>query len=207
VLGVYIDCHLSWRTHIDFVCKNLNNKITLLKHIFYYLTDEMKQMFYNAYLVPIFDYCITIWGKPNKSSINKVNNLQKRAARLILNKPVRTPTPGLFKQLKWLSFSDRCKYHTSILIYKTLNNMAPSYMTDIISFSKNDHYSLWSVKHNDLVLKKKPKTQFFKDSFPYYSISMWNKIPCNIRNSSSIQSFKSQYRKYLFNNNWFLCWS
>jgi len=130
VLGVYIDCHLSWRTHIDFVCKNLNNKIILLKHIYYYLTDEMKQMFNNAYLVPIFDYCITISEKPNKISINKVNNLQKRAARLIFNKPVRTPTPGLFKQLKWLSFSERCKYHTSFLVYKTLNNMAPSYMTD-----------------------------------------------------------------------------
>ena len=70
VMGVYIDCHLSWRTHIDFVCKNLNNKITLLKHIFYYLTDGIKQMIYNAFLVPISDYCITIWGKPNKISIN-----------------------------------------------------------------------------------------------------------------------------------------
>jgi len=85
--------------------------------------------------------------------------------------------------------------------------MAPSYMTDIISFSKHNHYSLRSVKHNDIVVKKKPKTQCFKDSFSYYSISIWNKIPCNIRNSSSIKSFKSQYRKYLFNNNWFLCWS
>ena len=62
VLGVYIDCHLSWRTHIDFVCKNLNNKITLLKHIFYHLTDKMKQMFYNAYLMPIFDNCIKLFG-------------------------------------------------------------------------------------------------------------------------------------------------
>ena len=77
VLGVFIDCNLSWHTHIDFVCKNLNNKISLLKHILYYLTDDMKLMFYNAYLVPIFDYCCTIWGKSNKSYINKVNNLQK----------------------------------------------------------------------------------------------------------------------------------
>ena len=38
--------------------------------------------------------------------------------------------------------------------------MAPSYMTDIISLSKNDNYSLRSVKHNDLVLKKKPKHNF-----------------------------------------------
>ena len=60
----------------------------------------MKHMFYNAYLVPIFDYCCTIWGKSNKSYINKVKNVQKRAARLILNKPVQTPTPCLFKQLK-----------------------------------------------------------------------------------------------------------
>ena len=103
-------------------------------------------------------------------------------------------------------FPDASSYFCKSLD-KTLNNMAPSYMTDIISFSKNDHYSLRSVKHKDLVLKKKPKTQCFKDSVSFYSISILNKIPCNIRNSSSIQSCKFQYRKYLFNNNWFLCWS
>ena len=42
------------------------------------------------------------------------------------HKPLPTPTHGLFKQLKWLSFSDRCQCHTSIQVYKTLNNMAPS---------------------------------------------------------------------------------
>jgi len=25
-----------------------------------------------------------------------------------LNKPIRTPTDGLFKQLKWLNFTDTC---------------------------------------------------------------------------------------------------
>ena len=64
--------------------------------------------------------------------------------------------------------------------------MAPLYMTDIVSFYKNDHYSLRSVKHSDLVLKKKRNTQFFKDSFSYYSLSIWNEIPCNIRNSPRI---------------------
>ena len=77
--------------------------------------------------------------------------------------------------------------------------MTPLYMTDIVSFSKNDHYSLRSVKHNDIVLKKKPNTQFFKDSFSDYSLSIWNEIPCNIKNSPSIQFFKSLHRNYLFN--------
>jgi len=63
VFGLYIDCIFSCYTHIDFVCKYLNNKISLLKHILYFLTDEMKNMFYNAYLVPIVDYCCTVWEK------------------------------------------------------------------------------------------------------------------------------------------------
>jgi len=88
VLGVIVDNNLNWRKHIDYVCKALNNKISLHKHILYYLTDEMKLLFYNAYLLPVFDYCCTIWGKDYKSYINKINILQKRAAKLILNKPI-----------------------------------------------------------------------------------------------------------------------
>jgi len=126
VLGVIIDNNLNWRQHIDNVCKALNNESSLLKHILYYLTDEMKLLYYNAYLLPMFDYCCTVWGNNNKRYINKILIFQKRAANLILNKPIRTPTDRLFKQLKWLTFTDICKYHTALLIYTTLNHMAPS---------------------------------------------------------------------------------
>jgi len=77
---------------------------------------------------------------PEHDSI--INILQNRAAKFILNKPIRTPTAGLFKQLTWLTFTDRCKYHTALLVYKTLHHMAPSYMSDIIIVSTNNNYSL-----------------------------------------------------------------
>jgi len=65
VLGVIIDNNLNCHMHIVYVCKALNNKMSLLKHILYYLTDEIKLLVYNAYLFSIFDYCCTIWGKNN----------------------------------------------------------------------------------------------------------------------------------------------
>ena len=71
---------------------------------------------------------------------------------------------------RWLTFTDRCKYHTALLVYKTLNHMAPSYMSDIITVSTNNSYSLRSALRNDLVLKHKPKTKYIKDSFNYYSM-------------------------------------
>ena len=200
VLGVLIDSNLNWHSQIDAVCKKLNAKIALLKHILYYLTDEVKLLFFNAYLLPIFDYCCTLWGKDNNTYINKVYVLQKRAAKIILNKPMRTPTAGLYKQLNWLTFSDRCKYHSAILVYKTMNHMAPSYMTDVITFATNEKYNLRSAMHNDLVLKFRPQTNYLKDSFAYYSRTVWNNIPFEIKNAKSVHSFKRLYRKYLMNS-------
>jgi len=42
-----------------------------------------------------------------------------------LKKHIRTPTDGLFKQFKWLNFTNtcRCKYHTALLKnLKTIKN-------------------------------------------------------------------------------------
>jgi len=54
--------------------------------------------------------------------------------------------------------------------------MAPSYMSDIITVLTNNSYSLRSALRNDLVPKHKPKTKYIKDSFNYYSMTLWNEI-------------------------------
>ena len=101
------------------------------------------------------------------------------------NYAIDCSTDGLFKRLKWLTFTDRCKYHTALLVYKTFNHMAPSYMSDIITVSTNNSYSLRSVLRNDLVLKHKPKTKYIKDSFNHYNMTVWNEIPIDISQECS----------------------
>ena len=66
--------------------------------------------------------------------------------------------------------------------------MAPSYMSDVITVSTNNSYSLRSVLR-DLVLKHKPKTKYIKDSFNYYSMTVWNEIPIENRNAAYIIYF------------------
>jgi hypothetical protein len=96
ILGVYVDKTLSWNTQVDKMCSKLNTKLYLLKRMVYFLTFEMKKMFYNAYIMSTFDYCCTIWGKRTQSTISKITKFQKRAARIILNKPAKMPSKDLF---------------------------------------------------------------------------------------------------------------
>ena len=146
----------------------------------------------------ISEYCCFIWGK-RKDCSHKIALIQKRAARIILNKPARTPSKPLFKELKWLTFPDRCIYHSALLVYKTLNDNAPSYMTAIIYTANNVTYHLRSQSHKDLSLSTRPKTKYMTDTFSYYSLNIWNNIPpLQIRKRTNENHLKKAYKEYLF---------
>ena len=153
----------------------INSKITLLKRISNYLTLEMKQLFYNSYILPLFDYCCTVWWKSAKYRTAKLSILQKRAARVILGASSRTPSIELFTKLNWMTFDNRCNYYTGVLIFKCYNNLLPEYMNEVISFCKNSNYNLRSSAHNDIT-HSKYNTLYKKRSFSYSSIHVWNEI-------------------------------
>ena len=68
------------------------------------------------------------------------------------------------------------------MVYKLYqNNMTPTYMNDILSFSKNEYHDLHSNTNKYLVLRYIPRTTYLKDSFSYFSIKVWNNIPANIK--------------------------
>ena len=71
----------------------------------------------------------------------------------------------MLTELKWLTFADRCNYHSALLVYKTLNDTAPSYMTEIISTANNVTYHLRSQSHKDVSLSTRPKTKHISYTF------------------------------------------
>ena len=111
---------------------------------------------------------------------------------------MRTRSKDLFTQLRWLSFGNRCNYHTALLIYKSLNNLTPKYIKDLISFSKNSSYNLRSATRHDIT-NSRDETSFKKNAFSYASMEVWNKIPTFIREAKTIQSFVKQFKNYLLN--------
>ena len=198
LLGVLLDNTLSWKPQISTVCRKLNSKIALLKQIMYFLSDEMKNMFYNAYILPCFDYCITVWGKGvnSKIDLNRILRIQKRAARIILKKPLHTCSLDMFNELNWLTFENRCAYHMGLLIYKCKNRLLPNYMINLITFTSNETYNLRSASSNKIV-HLKPRTNYLKDTFSYCSTGIWNSIPLHIKQCVSIYSFKKNFKRFL----------
>ena len=198
LLGVILDESLTWNLQVDAVVKKVNSKIALLKRINYFLNEHMRILFYNAYILPVFDYCCSIWGKGTQKHQKKMTILQKRAAKIILFKPFTTPSNKLFKELDWLTFENRCKYQTAVLVYKSLHDLTPYYIRELVNLTSNDKYNLRSSSRQDIA-HFHYKTQYKKKSFAFHSVTVWNFLPEHIRKCKSENIFKMCCKKFLMN--------
>ena len=87
LLGVCLDSHLQFNKHVNVVCRSITSKIALLKRIKRYLPLSYRTLYYNGYVFPCIDYCLTIWGNTSKTNLERIHKLQKCAARNILDAP------------------------------------------------------------------------------------------------------------------------
>ena len=196
LLGIQIDKSLSFVKHIDYVCKNLTSKISLLCKIKQYLPFETRKLYYNAYILPVMDYCLTVWGSTSKYQLDRILRLQKRAARIILDMPPDTPSMPLFEKLGWLTVHERLEYNKAVLLYKSTHDLTPSYITDLFEFHSSQNYNVRSASNNNMLIKRH-NSKIFEKSLQYEGPRLWNSLPQPIRNSPSLPTFKAAISKLI----------
>ena len=95
---------------------------------------------------------------------------KKKAARLILEAPLLTPSKQMFQQLKWLPFNEIVKFKQVSLVYKAVNGNAPQYIqTMFTNIKDNSNYSLRSSTNKKLFV---PRTHH--KSLSYTGVIIWN---------------------------------
>ncbi len=198
LLGITIDSTLSWSQHICNLISKISSRIGLMCRLRSYLPKEGLIMYYNAYILPLFDYCCIIWGNTSDLNIEKVYKLQKRAARIILNAKRHASSLILFKELGWLTFMNRIKYHKGVLMFKCIKGNAPPYLSDL--FNKPSHERSYSTRssNNGNLFVPRPNSNYMKKTFHYSGTVLWNSLPTSLKNIQTIDAFKSQYSNFLF---------
>ena len=174
-MGVYIDRTLSWSTHIDYICKKLSQRLGMLRRIRHNLRYEARLAFYYCLTLSIMDYCCVVWGNTSKENLDRIHRLQKKAARLILDRESKAPSLPLFQELGWLPIHDRIKFVRAAIVFKALNGLLPSYISDLIlPFNKvHNINTLGSTRNLKL---PKANTNSGKRTFAFLASSEWNSV-------------------------------
>ncbi len=64
LLGLVVDQNLSWNSHIAKVHKTVSMLLARFRHIKPFLATDAQIKFCNAFILPHFDYCSTVWVPP-----------------------------------------------------------------------------------------------------------------------------------------------
>jgi hypothetical protein len=198
LLGIVVDENLDWKAQVDKVYKKISSALALFRRIKQYLPFWSRQLYYNAYISPHFDFCITVWG--SSCDISRLAKLQKQAARIILDCHYTTPSSQMFSRLKWMPIKDWVKYRQCNIVYKALDNQLPMYICDMFQYVSNVHQrSTRQSSNKDLYLPPRARLCAYRNSLSFAGASAWNSLPVHIREAPSASAFKSRYLNMYFN--------
>ena len=82
-LDVIIDDQLKWNAHIDNVVTKVSKAIGMIRRMKNVVPQSTLISVYNAIVQPHFDYCSLVWDIANVYSLEKLQKMQNRAARVI----------------------------------------------------------------------------------------------------------------------------
>ena len=201
-LGVLVDNELNWHKHVNNIIQKVFCKMALLRRVKPYLDVNTLNVLYKALVQPHFDYCSVAWYGRFKEDCGKLHVIQKRCARIILSADYYTPSESMFNELHWERLSDRNQYFKALMMYKSLHNLAPKYLTRKFKYVSDIHncntrqaaagqLALPPLTHgNDI--------ECFKNSFSYSGVKLWNSVDPTVRNAQDVNSFKNMYKSHYF---------
>ena len=193
VLGVELDNYLKFNSHVDDICSQAGKQINALKRIRHYLDKRCRATIYNSYINSSFNYCSAVWMFTNMGNREKLEKTNKRALSFVTGKS-HMNYDQLCKESKQLDVHRKCVKTAAILMYKVKCGIAPSFVSEMF----NPQTSNYDMRDNNkFVLPHFNTIQYGRNSFRYYGAKLWNNIPIAIKNSPSLNTFKSAMSKWL----------
>ena len=125
---------------------------------------------------------------------NAIERKQIEAARIVTWTTRLVSLDMLSKETDWESLRDRRYKHKMCQFYKMINDLTPTYLMPLVPSTVKTHQRIIyeTLKTLGLYLQEH---SYIINLFLPSCIREWNEVPLNIRNSTSLSSFKQQLNK------------
>ena len=119
-LGVEITDNLKWSHHINNIVGKANKVLWFLRRNLSRCPKSIKQQFYMALVRPHLEYACAVWNPHIKADIQKIEMVQRRAARFISNNYNRSDgaVTSILNNLNLSSLEERRKNIRLTIMYK-----------------------------------------------------------------------------------------
>ena len=134
-LGIEVEDKLNFNNHTNTICRSAANQLNALMRLRRFLGLEDRKALIQSFVLSNFNYCPLVWMLSSVKFLNKIENLQKRALRFMLS-DYKSSYDELLRLPGSCAINVRLKRSLCVEIYKTLNDLNPSFMREIFQTRK-----------------------------------------------------------------------
>ena len=183
LLGITIDDSLRFDQLISNFCSKAAMQLNALGRLLKYMGKPEKVAIVNSFVYASFNCCPLVWHFSTCESIRKIEKIQKRCLRIVLDGYDSDYDVLLRKSGKATMEIKRLR--VLVIEFKTVNNLNPNYMK--VTFTPKLHPK---VRPNDVLVKHHNTITYGTKSLKTLGPRIWNQLPEDIKSETYYTKFK-----------------
>ena len=192
LLGIHIDDKLRFQKHISVVCSRASRQINAMNRVSKFLSKECKIKLYNAFILSNFLYCSIVWHFCSSHCSYKMEKIQKRALRVVLNDYQASYQDLLNEVSRPTLYVSRMKA-IAIEMFKCVKNISPIFLKNMFAHQDQPYELRGGSKFIQPLVRT---TSFGINSFRYEGTKIWNNLPQQIKNANDVKEFKQLIQQW-----------
>ena len=196
-LGVLFDSALSMDHHVRGVVRSASYHLRNIGIVRKLLTDDATKRLCQSMVLSRIDYCNSTLAGVSESSLDKLQLVQNRAARMVARTKVRDRVTPVLMKLHWLPVRQRIKYKVLVLVFRAFHGLAPLYLNALVK-SYVPSRTLRSQSRFLLTVPSYRLKTFGGRAFSTCAPKLWNNLTPSLRQETDFHSFRKNLKTHLF---------
>ena len=173
-LGVTLDNKLSWGNHVDNTVAKASRTLGFLRRNLWFCPKEVKTLAYTTLVRPQLEYATCAWDPYKITQINKLERVQRKAARFCLgNYERRSSVNQMLKELQWEPLEIRRVKSRLSMLYKLQNGLVAIQSDKYLSHPQTKRTRIKNDKQIEIPFAR---TDIYKNSYFVRTSSDWNNL-------------------------------
>ena len=172
--------------HVTSVCRAVYYHLKNIHCLKAFLTQEALVTVVHASVTSRIDDCNSLLYGISDCNINRLQQIQNSAARIVTNTRKYDHITPILQNLHWLLVRQRFHLKTLLITYKSINDIAPEYLCELVSI-RNSFRKLRSSSQILLQMSVSRLKSYGDCECTVTAPTMRNWLPPVIRNASSLE--------------------
>ena len=188
------DTVMSMDKQINSICQSAFYHLLNIAQISKHISFRHCETLIHAFVTSKIDHYNILLSGLKQDQVRKLQYIQNSAARLLTGSRKHEHITPVLRDLHWFPVHERIRFKILLMTFKCLNQLAPSYLSDLLLHYRPSR----TLRSSDKELLVQPRCHLKicgERAFSFIVPKLWNILPLSIKRCKSADSFNSLLRR------------